>query len=96
LRAWPAVLITVDEGTGHANAAQQHFLGQIRGVVPIRHKVCKREVGSLFVQRWNVELDLRNVKDTLGLATLSCKTPEMCEKELWVYVLAYNRRLCEC
>ena len=52
--------------------------------------VCKREVGSLFVQRWNVELDLRNVKDTLGMAVLSCKTPEMCAKELWIYVLAYN------
>ncbi|MHB1545003.1 MAG: IS4-like element ISCARN115 family transposase, partial [Gammaproteobacteria bacterium] len=53
-------------------------------------EVCKREVGSLFVHRWNVELDLRNVKDTLGMATLSCKTPEMCEKEIWVYLLAYN------
>ncbi len=53
-------------------------------------EVCKREVGALFVQRWNVELDLRNVKDTLGMAMLSCKTPEMCTKELWVYVLAYN------
>ena len=55
-----------------------------------RRDVCKREVGSLFLHRWNVELDLRNVKDTLGMAMLSCKTPEMCAKELWVYVLAYN------
>jgi hypothetical protein len=41
-------------------------------------------VGARFVQRWNVELDLRNVKATLGMAMLSCKTPEMCTKELWV------------
>ena len=53
-------------------------------------EVCKREMGSLFAHRWNVELDLRNVKDTLGMALLSCKTPEMCTKELWVYLLAYN------
>ncbi len=53
-------------------------------------EICKREVGSLLVQRWNVELDLRNAKDTLGMAMLSCKIPEMCAKELWVYVLAYN------
>jgi len=53
-------------------------------------EVCKREVGSLFLHRWNVELDLRNVKDTLGMAMLSCKSPEMCAKELWVYLLAYN------
>ena len=55
-----------------------------------RREVCKRELGSLFLHRWNVELDLRNVKDTLGMAMLSCKTPEMCTKELRVYVLAYN------
>jgi len=24
------------------------------------------------------------------METLSCKTPQMCEKELWVYLLAYN------
>lgn len=53
-------------------------------------EVGKREVGALFVQRWHVELDLRNIKETLGLSMLRCKTPEMCEKELWVYMLAYN------
>ena len=26
----------------------------------------------------------------MGMERLTCKTPEMCEKELWVYVLAYN------
>src|SRR5690606_33827915 len=51
---------------------------------------CKRELGKLFWRRWNVELDLRHIKTTLGMETLSCKTPGMCEKELWVYLLAYN------
>ena len=53
-------------------------------------EVCKREIGQLFVRRWNVELDLRNMKTTLGMDRLTCKTPQMCEKELWIYVLAYN------
>ncbi len=53
-------------------------------------EVCKRELGQLFLRRWNVELDLRNIKTTLGMERLTCKTPAMCEKELWVYVLAYN------
>jgi len=53
-------------------------------------EVCKRELGRLFVQRWNVELDLRHIKTTLGMETFSCKTPEMCKKEMWVYMLAYN------
>ena len=31
-------------------------------------EICKRDLGTLFLHRWNVELDLRNVKDTLGMA----------------------------
>lgn len=53
-------------------------------------EVCKREVGKLFVRRWNMELDLRNIKSTLGMERLTCRTQAMCEKELWVYALAYN------
>lgn len=50
----------------------------------------KCEIKELFKKRWDVELDLRNIKTTLGMETLSCKTPEMVEKEIWVYFLAYN------
>jgi hypothetical protein len=53
-------------------------------------KTPKAALGELFWQRWNVELDLRNIKTTLGMETLSCKTPQMCEKEFWAYLLAYN------
>jgi hypothetical protein len=44
----------------------------------------------LYRQRWHVELDLRNIKTTLGMEHLRCKSPEMAIKELWVYLLAYN------
>jgi hypothetical protein len=44
----------------------------------------------LYRQRWHVELDLRNLKTTLGMEHLRCKTPAMALKELWVYLLAYN------
>jgi hypothetical protein len=53
-------------------------------------KLCKRELGKLFRQRWHVELDLRAIKTTLQMAELSCNTPQMNEKELWVHFLAYN------
>lgn len=53
-------------------------------------KVCKTALGELFRQRWNVELDLRAIKTTLQMAELSCNTPQMNEKELWVHFLAYN------
>ena len=53
-------------------------------------KVPKDELGALFSQRWHIEVDLRNIKTTLGMAKLRCKSPQMCEKELRVYMLAYN------
>lgn len=45
---------------------------------------------AFYRQRWHVELDLRNIKTTLGLSTLTCLTPSMVLKEIWVYLLAYN------
>lgn len=50
----------------------------------------KKALAQLYFERWHVELDLRNIKTTLGMDILSCKTPEMIEKEMWVYFLAYN------
>jgi hypothetical protein len=50
----------------------------------------KKELGNLYKKRWHIEVDLRNLKTIMGLETLSCKTPEMAIKELWVYFLAYN------
>lgn len=53
-------------------------------------KTLKDELKILYRSRWNIEVDLRNIKTTLGMEALSCKTPEMAEKEIWVYLLAYN------
>jgi len=50
----------------------------------------KSELKKLYKSRWNVELDLRDIKQTLGMNILSCKSPEMIIKEIWVYLLAYN------
>jgi hypothetical protein len=47
-------------------------------------------VVQLYARRWNVELDLRNLKTTTGMDVLSCQTPQMNEKQLWVHLLAYN------
>lgn len=50
----------------------------------------KGQLKILYQSRWNVELDIRHIKDTMGMNILSCKTPEMARKEIWVYLLAYN------
>jgi len=50
----------------------------------------KKALAALYQQRWHAELDLRHIKSTLGMDVLTCKTPVMVEKEMWVYLLAYN------
>ena len=50
----------------------------------------KAALKSLYRSRWHIELDLRNIKTTLGMERLSCQTPAMAIKEIWVYLLAYN------
>lgn len=52
--------------------------------------VPKAELDALYRRRWHVELDLACIKTTLGMDVLRCRTPAMVEKELWVYLLAYN------
>jgi hypothetical protein len=48
------------------------------------------ELKMLYKKRWNIEVDFRNLKTTMGMDVLSCKTPDMIEKEIWIYFLAYN------
>ena len=50
----------------------------------------KQALSALHTRRWDVELDLRNIKTTLGLDVLRCRSPQMTMKELWTGLLAYN------
>ena len=50
----------------------------------------KDEIASLYRKRWLVELDIRAIKQTLGMDILRCKTPDMVRKEIWTCLLAYN------
>lgn len=50
----------------------------------------KKQLKALYKDRWQIEVDLRHIKTTLGMNKLSCKSPEMCQKEIWIYFLAYN------
>ncbi len=45
---------------------------------------------ALYARRWRLELCLRDLKTTLGMEFLRCKSPDMVEKELLVYLLAHN------
>ena len=52
--------------------------------------VPKAALKILYQKRWHVELDIRHIKETMGMNILSCKTPEMARKEIWIYLLGYN------
>ncbi len=53
------------------------------------------EIADLYFQRWDVELFFRDIKTTMGMDILRCKTPEMVRKEILMHLIAYNciRRL---
>ena len=48
------------------------------------------DILALYDSRWQAEVNLRHIKTTLGMDILSCQTPEMVRKEIYVYLLAYN------
>ena len=50
----------------------------------------KADIADLYHYRWHVELDIRAIKQTLKMDVLTCQTPEMVRKEIWMHLLAYN------
>jgi hypothetical protein len=50
----------------------------------------KKAFVDLYRRRWNAELFLRDIKISLHMDVLRCKTPEMIHKELWMHIIAYN------
>lgn len=53
-----------------------------------------QELAALYARRWKIELCLRDLKTTMGMEQLRCKTPDMAEKELLAYLVAYNLIRC--
>ena len=50
----------------------------------------KEDLADLYRSRWSQELDIRDIKITLQMDVLRCKTPELVRKEIWTHILAYN------
>ncbi|MDA1053630.1 MAG: transposase [Planctomycetota bacterium] len=50
----------------------------------------QEDIAKLYGFRWNSELDIRSIKQSLNLSRVRCKSPEMVHKELWTTMLAYN------
>jgi putative transposase len=50
----------------------------------------REELVDLYRRRWDIELDIRSLKQTLGMHSLRSKTPAMMEKELLLAIAGYN------
>jgi hypothetical protein len=50
----------------------------------------RHELLALYLQRWNIETDIRTLKHAHGLETLTGKTPQITCREMFSAVLAYN------
>ena len=48
------------------------------------------EVAKLYMDRWSVEVFYRDIKQTMGMDILRCKSPAMIQKEIHMHALAYN------
>ena len=52
------------------------------------------DLSRLYLRRWRVELFLRDIKTTLQLDVLRCKTPPMLYRELMMHLIGYNLIRC--
>jgi len=50
----------------------------------------KHEIAELYGFRWNSELDIRSIKESLNLGHVRSKSPKMVRCELWTTLLGYN------
>jgi hypothetical protein len=48
------------------------------------------ELAAAYRWRWNAELDIRTIKQTMRMDVLRCKTPAMVRKEVYAHLLVYN------
>jgi Transposase DDE domain len=55
---------------------------------PLRYPA--EELAELYRSRWDVETNLRHLKQTLGMDVLRCQTVEGVQKEIMMFALVYN------
>jgi hypothetical protein len=53
-----------------------------------------QEIAELYARRWKIELWFRDIKTSMGMEVLRCKTPQMVHKELEMFFIAYNLIRC--
>ncbi len=52
------------------------------------------ELAGLYARRWRIELFFRDIKTTMQMDSLSCRTPAMVYREVMMHLIAYNLLRC--
>lgn len=52
------------------------------------------DLALLYARRWQIELWFRDLKTSMGMEVLRCKSPAMVRKELEMFLIAYNMIRC--
>jgi hypothetical protein len=50
----------------------------------------KKDIADLYLTRWQIEVNFRHLKTTMGMEVLHCKSVAGVLKELYMFALAYN------
>jgi hypothetical protein len=53
-----------------------------------------QDIAQLYARRWKIELWFRDIKTSMGMEVLRCKSPAMVHKELEMFFIAYNLLRC--
>lgn len=53
-----------------------------------------QDLAQLYARRWHIELWFDDIKTSMGMSVLRCKSPQMVHKELEMFVIAYNLIRC--
>ncbi len=53
-----------------------------------------QDIAQLYTRRWKIELWFRDIKTSMGMEVLRCKSPQMLHKELEMFFIAYNLIRC--
>lgn len=79
------VTVTVDPGAGF-RTTEIH----LASTVTDPDGMSASRIGSLYLERWKVELFIDDLKTTLGMAVLTSRSPAMIRRELIVRIIAHN------
>ena len=88
--ALPAELtVRIVRGSLHQNGFRVRQITVVTTLLDAR-KYPAAEILRAYLRRWRMELCLNDIKTTLGMDMLRCKSPAMVRKEMFMHLIVHN------